>query len=661
MAATDNWHQANRQYIINAVKRVRNILKQRVDAQENTEEMEPCLPDSRLFSAAPALESLCQRFKLSSFERDIIILCAGMELDSSWGSLCAEAQGDAQKPYPTFSLALASLPSPNWQVLLPNHNLRRWRIIELEIEKGITSSRLRIDERILHYILGFSYLDERLITLVEPINIEAYLIDSHQQIVNQLVRVFSQPVQRTIPLVQLSGNDSLTKKAIAYDFCQKFGINLYAISIDLLPDIPSQLSLIRRLCEREWLLNHTSFLLDCDSLEAAEHNKENLIIRFLKKITGLLIITTKSQTTGQHQFLHHLGEENPLLTLDVMEPNPQEQREVWQKLLKDANPNINKQIDYLVNHFNFSAPTIKSICWQSKNLKTSDFEQQLWSLCRVQSRPKMTELAQEIKSYSQWDDLVLPEIEKNILQSIITQVRQRIKVYDQWGFGRKNNRGLGISALFAGASGTGKTLAAEVLGNQLKLDVYRIDLSSIVSKYIGETEKNLRRIFDAAEGSGAILLFDEADALFGKRSEVKDSHDRYANLEVSYLLQRIESYRGLAILTTNLKDAIDQAFLRRIRFIVQFPFPDATQRAAIWRRAFPKETPTKDLDFQKLAQLNVAGGNIANIAMNAAFLAADGDEPVSMRYILQATKSEYMKLERPLTDSEVKGWILDKN
>ena len=194
------------------------------------------------------------------------------------------------------------------------------------------------------------------------------------------------------------------------------------------------------------------------------------------------------------------------------------------------------------------------------------------------------------------------------------------------------------------------------LARELSLDLYRIDLSSVVSKYIGETEKNLRRVFDAAEVGGAILLFDEADALFGKRSEVKDSHDRYANIEVSYLLQRMESYRGLAILTTNLKNALDPAFLRRLRFIVQFPFPDAAQRAEIWRRIFPASTPTQELDLPKLSRLNVAGGNIRNIALNAAFLAAEANEPVRMPHLFRAARSEYAKLEKPLTESEIGGW-----
>ena len=207
-----------------------------------------------------------------------------------------------------------------------------------------------------------------------------------------------------------------------------------------------------------------------------------------------------------------------------------------------------------------------------------------------------------------------------------------------------------------GPSGTGKTMAAEVLARLLELDLYRIDLSAVVSKYIGETEKNLRRVFDAAESGGAVLLFDEADALFGRRSEVKDSHDRYANIEVSYLLQRIEAYRGLAILTTNLKEALDAAFVRRLRFIVQFPYPDAAERAQIWEKIFPRTTPTEGLDFAKLAQLNAAGGNIRNIALNAAFLAAESDEPVRMGHVFAAAQAETAKLERPLMDREVAGW-----
>jgi SpoVK/Ycf46/Vps4 family AAA+-type ATPase len=287
---------------------------------------------------------------------------------------------------------------------------------------------------------------------------------------------------------------------------------------------------------------------------------------------------------------------------------------------------------------------------------TAQLSEILWQACREQARPRLDDLAQRIEPVATWDDLVLQDRERQTLRDIAVHVRHRTQVYETWGLASTSARGLGFSALFAGPSGTGKTMAAEVLANELRLDLYRIDLSQVVSKYIGETEKNLARLFDAAETGGTILLFDEADALFGKRSEVRDSHDRYANIEVSYLLQRMEAYRGLAILTTNMKSALDTAFLRRLRFVVQFPFPSVEQRAAIWQRIFPKATPTEGLDTAKLAQLNVSGGNIRNIAMNAAFYAADAGEPVRMDHMLRAARSEYSKLEKTLTSTEIRGW-----
>ncbi|NEO64423.1 MAG: ATP-binding protein, partial [Moorea sp. SIO4G2] len=264
---------------------------------------------------------------------------------------------------------------------------------------------------------------------------------------------------------------------------------------------------------------------------------------------------------------------------------------------------------------------------------------------------------QPINASATWDDLVLPTPQRLLLGDIATHLRHKYKVYQEWGFAQKGDRGLGISALFYGASGTGKTMAAEVLAQEFRLDLYRIDLSRVVSKYIGETEKNLRRIFDAAETGFAILLFDEADALFGKRTQVKDSHDRHANIEVSYLLQRMEAYLGLAILTTNFQSALDSAFSRRIRFVVEFPFPGAEIRTQIWQRIFPAQTPTQNLNYQKLGQLNVAGGNIRNIALYAAFFAAAANEPVNMEHIYEATKREYQKLKKMLTNDEIEGWF----
>ncbi|WP_017663609.1 ATP-binding protein [Baaleninema simplex] len=256
-----------------------------------------------------------------------------------------------------------------------------------------------------------------------------------------------------------------------------------------------------------------------------------------------------------------------------------------------------------------------------------------------------------------WDDLILPEKTKETLQQILNSARARFRVYHQWGLTQKRPRGLGLCALFSGYSGTGKTTAAEIIAQELNLDCYRVDLSNIVSKYIGETEKNLKRIFDAAEGGGVVLLFDEADALFGKRGEIKEARDRYANQEVSYLLQRIETYPGLTILTTNLKQAIDEAFERRFKFIVDFPKPDYWQRQEMWERMFPLETPTQGLDFDLLPKLNVSGGNLANVALEAAFRAAAEEEAIQMKHILAAAKADAQRTGRQMHKSETEGWI----
>lgn len=223
--------------------------------------------------------------------------------------------------------------------------------------------------------------------------------------------------------------------------------------------------------------------------------------------------------------------------------------------------------------------------------------------------------------------------------------------------GGNTRRGMGITSLFHGPSGTGKTTAAEIIAHDLRLDLYRVDLSQVTSKYIGETEKNLEKVFDSAESSGAVLLFDEADSIIGKRSEVKDARDRYANQEVGYLLQRMEEYSGLAILTTNLPNALDSAFMRRIRFSIRFEYPTAEQRAQIWQRSFPRTVPTQGLSFVRLAQLNVSGASIRNIAMGSAFVAAQANESIQMQHILVAARAECQKLGRAMTDQEVRGWV----
>jgi len=628
-----NWTEANQRYLMSALDAVRGLLEGRAEGRAGTPL--PAEDDAhgvtRPTNPPAALETLCKVFGLSPFERAVLLMCAGMELDSKFAGVCARANGDPSRNYPTFSLALGALPDAHWSALSPDAPLRRWRLIELQPGASMTQSQLRIDERVLNFLTGVTHLDERLVGIVEPMSAPTDLVESQRAVAERIANVLREPTDAGLPIVQLCGNDANARHGVAGAACASAGLNLHSAAAEVLPNDARELESFIRLWEREAALATSALLVECN-------DAQNLLaaVRFIERVRGVVFISSRERLQLRHR---------SALTFDVAKPTAKEQGALWK------NAGVNGQVEVLTTQFDLNATSIRAAAAQSKS------PEELWNACRVQARPQLDNLAQRIEVRAAWNEIVLPPPQLAMLREIAAHVRQRAKVYETWGFAQKCARGLGISALFSGASGTGKTLAAEVLANELRLDLYRIDLSQVVSKYIGETEKNLRRVFDAAEEGGAILLFDEADALFGRRSEVKDSHDRYANIEVSYLLQRMEAYRGLAILTTNKKDALDPAFLRRIRFIIHFPFPDATERIEIWRCMFPAQTPVDGLDVTKLAKLHVAGGNIRNIALNAAFLAADANEPVRMNHILRAARTEYAKIEKSLTDAEIGGWL----
>ena len=674
VSTLDQWLEANQRYLMAALTEVRQLLEHRMgfsgDRTEisTSQDLEAMIATMKI---PPAIETLCQLFNLSPFERQVLLLCAGVELDGEIAKLCMQLQGSDRQNYATFSLALAVLPNSHWSAIFPASPLRHWRLLELVSSNGITRSPLRIDERVLHYLIGGQDLDQRLVGLVRPVSVSGELVTSHQVLAERVAANLSGQTNSRLTVVQLCGTDQESQRAIASAACTRLGLRLHSISARLLPSESPELEAFMRLWEREAALSNNALLLNCQELNTSDATRQDAIQRFIEGLKLELIVSTKERRTWG---------ERPTLTLDVQPPTTEEQYELWERGLGGA-MSSNGSVSALVGQYNFNSSTIHAVCTEAlgqlvENQQESQVSIQhqippsspdqgvngkiqdlVWDICRSQSCPDLSDLAQRIEPAATWNDLVLPTMEQRILQEVALHVRQRLTVYETWGFASKGARGLGISALFAGLSGTGKTMAAEVLANELRLELYRIDLSSVVSKYIGETEKNLRRVFDAAEQGGAILLFDEADALFGKRSEVKDSHDRYANIEVSYLLQRMEAYRGLAILTTNLKNALDTAFMRRLRFIVQFPFPDFAQRTEIWRRIFPAATPTEGLDIEKLARLNIPGGNIRNIALYAAFLAAEAQEPIQMKHLLRAAQVEYVKFEKSLTEGEIRGWV----
>jgi hypothetical protein len=626
------WTEANQACLVAEFARLKRVLG------SSTEEPweEPQLPAQPL-----AIDRLCQLFDLSAFERDVLLLCAGVEMDSKLAALCGEAQGYPQRTYATLGLALAALREPHWSALTPDRPIRRFRLVDVETGHGLCTAPLRIDERILHYLAGLNALDPRLRALIEASAFPEWIWDGHKAVAAQAVHIFKSHPPNP-PVLHFCGDDFQGQEDAACLAFQYLGLQLFTLRTKDLPATGPDLDQVALLWQREALLWPGALLIQCGSEGFTASAR-----RLVERLPGPLIIASRDPMPLNRASLR----------LEVDKPPAAEQKRLWERALDGASANLNGALDALSEQFRLSAKTIHHTSGLTRMDGASAEPDFLWNICRSLARPRLEDLAQRIVPCAGWDDLVLPELQIQTLHHLAAQVRHRMKVYETWGFSDKSRRGLGVSALFAGESGTGKTMAAEVLARDLALDLYRIDLSAVVSKYIGETEKNLKQVFDAAEQGGVLLLFDEADALFGKRSDVRDSHDRYANIEVSYLLQRMEAYQGLAILTTNLKSALDKAFQRRLRFTVNFPFPDTSQREAIWRLIFPARTPMQDLNYPKLAQLNMAGGNIRNIALNAAFLAAESKTPVRMNHLLQAARLEAQKIERPLSEAEIRGWV----
>jgi SpoVK/Ycf46/Vps4 family AAA+-type ATPase len=644
--APKTWVESNQDYLAACINNVKAQLKRRVAPNENPTPADN-MDSSLTMDASPAIDNLCMLFGLSEFERSTLLLCAAAELDEEAAQLCASIQGNSHLSFPTFSVALSIFNDSHWSALTPASPLRRLRLLEAfgsEVT-ALKDCRLRINERVLHYLMGILYLEPQLAGMLSPVGHEPELPPSQVSIVEKIILLWQKGGGK-MPLVQLWGTENSNKLAIAENACARAGLNLWHLEGEFAPSKYDEVETLINLWCREAALLEAGLYI---SVEEAEPSTQKVIRRIINGIPGPVFL-------GVRQPWASLSSETA--TLQVRKPEKAEQHNLWVTALSlgISKPN-DKEISKIVGQFDLNTHSIQESA--ASALKLSDDKSKiyksLWDTCRTASRPRLSELSQEINASAKMVDLVLPEREKQLLSEIAIHVSQRSKVYSEWGFEAKSSRGLGVTALFSGPSGTGKTMAAEVLASELQLDLFSIDLSSVVSKYIGETEKNLRRVFDAAESGGAILFFDEADALFGKRSEVKDSHDRYANIEISYLLQRMENYRGLAILSTNIKKALDPAFIRRLRFIVEFPFPDQKSREEMWRKAFPSNTPTEALNFERLARLNITGGNIRNIAMYASFLAAHENKPVNMNHLKRAAQVEYDKLERPLIQSELEG------
>ncbi len=659
------WQEQNNHYLAASLAWLRKRLEAAGEAPAATPRTawrwKPRVPagDDALASAAaareaaaemdppPALHLLAEQLRLSPFERDVVLLCVAMELDSRTGALCARAQGDAGQPWPTFSLAFAVLEEPSWDALSPTRPLRYWQAIEIDqsAHQPITGAPLRADERILHYVKGLNAIDQRIAGLLSPLEADGKLPPSQQTVADDVAERWER-AEGGAPVAMLVGPDEGAQRQVAAAAAEGLERRLYRMSAAALPADQAERDRIARLWQREAALLPLALYVDAHEEEGAPEGRAGLA-RFIGGAarSSSVVSVAAREPIPANGFPSH--------TFEVARPTLAEQEEAWREALTPLPPDQREATAArLAGQFGLNTGEIRALTAATPSEPRDTYPARLWAECRDRSRPRLGTLAERITPRATWEDLVLTPETEGLLREMVAQVSARATVYTHWHFAERMNRGFGISALFAGESGTGKTMAAEVIANALDLALYRIDLSQVVSKYIGETEKNLQRVFDLLEGGGAILFFDEADALFGKRSEVRDSHDRYANIEVNYLLQRMETYTGIAILATNMKGSLDQAFVRRLRFIVPFAFPSPAERKVLWQKVFPQGLPTEALDWERLARFNLNGAGIHNVALNAAFLAAADGGVVTMPLVLRAARSEFRKTERPLSEAE---------
>ncbi|MFJ8113485.1 ATP-binding protein [Streptomyces sp. NPDC096132] len=632
---TASWATQNQRCTTLLVRRSAALLAKGPDADVTATEAELARIRAEM-TQPPVITALREAFGLSGFECDVIMLCTATELDSG---VRQELARSADGPGPgavTFGVALAVLPEPHWSALAPQAPLRRWGLVELGLAAGriLTARELAVAERVLHALVGVRYLDGT--TGLRTPGETPALTSGQFRVAEQAASALA---AGAAPVLQLVGRSADTATAVACAAARDLGLAVAVLDAADVPTDGAGRAALARGLEREAVLAGVLVAVD------AVNGSGEAAARLADEMSGPVVLLAR----------HAWPTRRADVRLVVPGATAQERLQSWSSALGPAAAALDGQVARAAEWFDLDPAAIRATAAEFAVQDKQDATR-FWHLVRERARPRLDHLTEQVTPHVAWDLLVLPPDQLSVVRDLAAQVRARAKVYGEWGFAAHGGRGTGISALFSGPSGTGKTMTAEVVATELGLDLHRIDLSRVVSKYIGETEKNLADVFDRAEGAGVILLFDEADALFGRRGEVRDSHDRYANLEVGYLLQRMETYNGLAVLTTNLREALDPAFLRRLRFVVSFPFPDEAARVRIWRRAFPSQVPTEGLDFERLGQLNVAGGSIRTMALNAAFHAAAEEAPVRMVHVLRAARAEFAKLDRPLPEAQVRGW-----
>jgi len=647
---------------IAAIRQQLDTLRVEIDAR---------VAESARHGLSLALPRLARIFALSAFETNTLTICLAPELDRRYGALYADLQDDIARTQATIELVLQLLcdsePS-RWcsrALFSDDTTLFREQLLHKTDDRhsgpnaGGLAQPLRVDDRILYYILGDNALDARLqgvATLVNaPLTLDDVFVEPKLKTdISGFVRAhLSKPSPSMAPMVlYFQGPYGAGHQDLALALSGQWQRPLLCVDMERLLTQATDAAQLLRLAGRESRLQDAALFVDHVDAAFQEDEKRKAAIGHLADVATedcwLTFLAGEQRWPFQGAFGRTVFQAFalPLPGLTV-------RRAACERALREVAPDADiTWAEQVASRFRLTPGQIyDAVAWAVNHCALGDAPSEmtiedLFAGCRHTSNRKLAELARHVSPRCTWQDIVLPEDKLDQLRDICSHVKQRHRVFDVWGFDRALSSGKGLSVLFAGPSGTGKTMAAEIVAHALQVDLYKIDLSGIISKYIGETEQNLARIFQEAESSNAVLFFDEADAVFGKRTRIADAHDRYANIETSYLLQKLDEYEGIVILATNLRENMDDAFLRRMRFIVEFPFPDAAGRAEIWQRHFPPETPVMpDLDYAWCAQqFQVSGGHIRNIVLHAAFYAADNGGRVGMEHVINGARREFEKI-----------------
>ncbi|MEU7873001.1 ATP-binding protein [Dactylosporangium sp. NPDC049140] len=604
------------------------------------------------------LPALGRHFGLSPMELDAVVICLAPELRRAYDRLYAYLQDDITRQRPSVDLVLDLLCADErerWAarpVFAPDAPLLRSGLVHTWDDPQSPSGSsglarmLSLDPQVTRFLLGSPGLDGRTSgyarldrpgapvpgTEVDPALTErvARLAGTHRP-------------GGPATVLQLMGADAGDVDDLARRVSARLGRALLSLDVPAVPPAADPGALVALVLRDGRLFGAAVHLAGTDALSGEEQRPVAAALAAAVDQHGGLVFLSGAHDWPEGRRL--LG--GRVQVVAVPAPDPARSAAIWREELAAHTPRADAWATELAGRYRLPAGRIPAAVDLAVRSRTGPLGLPgLFTACRGQSAPTLGDLAVAVPVRAGWDDLVLPGDSVAQLHEISDQFRHRARVWQTWGFGGSSARGRGLSALFNGPPGTGKTMAAEVLAGDLGLDLFHIDLSGVVSKYIGETEKNLSRVFAEARSSNAILFFDEADALFGKRTEVSDAHDRYANIETSYLLQKMEEYDGVVLLATNLARHLDEAFTRRIRFHVEFPFPDANHRERIWRTLVPAAAPVSStVDYAALAEwFPVAGGNIRNIAVSAAFLAAADGGVITEAHILRSGRREYEKM-----------------